>query len=159
MGQIPASFPRLVADAFFASSLETISRPFTSAFGPQVSKSTFCSTGVSDCAVPWNHLSVRASPTELAILRENNGRPRLNKHAHFAEASWGAQSVVAGDGIGRDGLTGYANPNTVRWSRQSRGNRVSAIGLLAVSPGGSFPARIAATISGARKATRTRRVA
>jgi hypothetical protein len=38
-----------------------------------------------------NHLSVLASPTEAAILRENNGRPRLNKHAHFAEASWGEE--------------------------------------------------------------------
>jgi hypothetical protein len=99
MRQILASFPRLVADAFFAPSLETISRPFTAAFGPQVSKSTFGGTGVSDCAVPRNHLSVLASPNEAAILRENNGRPRLNKHAHFAEASWGEEHKALWPGM------------------------------------------------------------
>jgi hypothetical protein len=61
-----------VADAFFAHAVETISRPFSAAFGPRVSKSTFGGPGVSDCSVPGNHLSVLTSPSEAAILQGNN---------------------------------------------------------------------------------------
>jgi hypothetical protein len=71
--RIIASFPRLVADAFFAHPVETISRPFSAAFGPRVSKSTFGGTGVSDCSIPRNHLSVLTSPSEVAIFHGNNG--------------------------------------------------------------------------------------
>jgi hypothetical protein len=58
----------------------------------------------------------------------------------------GSARLSRGDGVVRDGLSVYANPSSVRWSRQSRGRRVSAISLLAVSPAGCFPARIAAQI-------------
>ena len=44
----------------------------SAAFGPRVSKSTFGGTGVSDCTVPGNHLSVLTSPSEAAILQGNN---------------------------------------------------------------------------------------
>src|SRR5208283_4227890 len=64
-GRILASFPRLVADAFSPLPVETISRPFSAALGPQVSKPTFGGTGVSDCAVRRNHLSVLASPSNV----------------------------------------------------------------------------------------------
>ena len=53
-----------MADAFSPHPVETISRPFSAALGPQVSKPTFGGTGVSDCAVRRNHLSVLASPSE-----------------------------------------------------------------------------------------------
>src|SRR5271165_265128 len=64
-------WPRSRGYAFFAHPVETISRPFSAAFGPRVSKSTFGGTGVSDCTVLGNHLSVLTSPSEAAILHRN----------------------------------------------------------------------------------------
>ena len=43
-----SSLTRLVAELFFADSVETISRPFSPAFGPQVSKSTFGGAQAAD---------------------------------------------------------------------------------------------------------------
>ncbi len=107
--RIPASFPRLVADAFFAHPVETISRPFSAAFGPRVSKSTFGGTGVSDCSVPGNHLSVLTSPSEAA----NNGVSVGEQGCALRRCIvWrGAQSLGAVDAIVRDGPSGYANPS------------------------------------------------
>src|SRR5271166_4197301 len=100
MGQIPASFPRLVADAFFAHPVETISRPFSAAFGPRVSKSTFGGTGVSDCTVPGNRLSVLTSPSEAAILQGNiTGCSWLNRLALFADPSCGEEHRALGPGM------------------------------------------------------------
>src|SRR5271165_3367553 len=112
MGQIPASFPRLVADAFFAHPVETISRPFSAAFGPRVSKSTFGGTGVSDCSVPGNHLSVLTSPSEAAILQGNNGVCVAEQACALRRCIvWrGAQSLGAGDGIVRGWTFGLREP-------------------------------------------------
>src|SRR5271165_1299852 len=79
MGRILASFPRLVADAFSPHPVETISRPFSAALCPQVSKPTFGGTGVSACAVRRNHLSVLASPSDVG--QGNNRASGLNTHA------------------------------------------------------------------------------
>src|SRR5208282_3103684 len=68
VGRILASFPGVVADAFSPHPVETISRPFSAALGPQVSKPTFGGTGVSDCAVRRNHLSILASRSDAALL-------------------------------------------------------------------------------------------
>src|SRR5271166_931720 len=121
MSRILASFPRLVADAFFAHPVETISRPFSACFGPRVSKSTFGGTGVSDCSVPGNHLSVLTSPSEAAILQGNNGVSVAGQACALRRCIVlrGTQSFGAVDGIVRDGLSGYANPSAARWSRQS----------------------------------------
>src|SRR5208282_2463354 len=69
IGRILASFLRLVADVFSPHPIETISRPFSAALGPQVSKPTFGGAGVSDCAVRRNHLSVLASPSDVNVAR------------------------------------------------------------------------------------------
>src|SRR5271157_1286615 len=113
MRQIPASFPRLVADALFAHPVETISRPFSAAFGPRVSKSTIGGTGVSECLVPGNHLSVLTSPSEAAILQGNKElsvaeqalrSSPIHRVARSTER-WGRGWFV------RAGLSGYANPS------------------------------------------------
>src|SRR5208337_5186439 len=80
IGRILASFPRLVADAFSPHPVETISRPFSAALGPQVSKPTFGGTGVSDCAVRRNHPSVLASPSDVGHSAEEQSGVRA-EHA------------------------------------------------------------------------------
>ena len=66
--------------------------------------STFGGTGVSDCTVLGNHLSVLTSPSETAILHRNDQAPAI-------AVGRGAQSFGAGGGIVREGLSGYANPS------------------------------------------------
>src|SRR5208337_4929416 len=80
VGRILASFPRLVAEAFSPHPVETISRPFSAASGPRVSKPTFGGTGVSDCAVRRNHLSVLASPSDVG----NSAGEQLGVRAEHA---------------------------------------------------------------------------
>src|SRR5271166_690279 len=80
VGRILASFLRLVVDAFSPHPAETISRPFSAASGPRVSKPTFGGTGVSDCAVRRNHLSVLASPSDVG----NSAGEQLGVRAEHA---------------------------------------------------------------------------
>ncbi len=108
---------------FSTHPVETISRPFSAVFGPQVSKSTFGGTGVSDRTVPRNHLSVLASPSEAAILQRNNQRSVAEQASALRRwIVWrGAQRIGAGDGIVRDGRPGYANPSASRELDPNRG--------------------------------------
>ena len=62
-------------------------------------------TGVSDCSVPGNHLSVLTSPSEAAILHRNDPAPAI-------VVGRGEQSFGAGGGMVREGPSGYANPRS-----------------------------------------------
>src|SRR5271165_4702380 len=87
VGRILASFLRLVADAFSPHPVETISRPFSAALGPQVSKPTFGGTLTARSAATIFR-SWRLQATS-AILQGNNRASGLNTHALSRRCNWG----------------------------------------------------------------------
>src|SRR5271157_3693715 len=89
VGRILASFLRLVAEAFSPRRAETISRPFSAALGPQASKPTFGGTGVSDCAVRRNHLSVLASPSDVGNSAGEQSGVRAEHACALRRCNWG----------------------------------------------------------------------
>src|SRR5271166_1133726 len=98
VGRILASFPGVVADAFSPHPVETISRPFSAALGPQVSKPTFGGTGVSDCTVRATIFRSWRLQATSAILQRNNRASGLNTHA------------LLGRCIARRGARGFSEP-------------------------------------------------
>src|SRR5271165_5334917 len=92
-GQILASFPRLVADAFFAHPVETISRPFSAAFSPRVSKSTFGGNHpvTTYCSKAWQR-AVFALPRGL--FHGTFGRRRFRRAVEAEDVGQGGAACM-----------------------------------------------------------------
>jgi hypothetical protein len=85
--------------------VETIFGRFIDPLHPRVSNGFFGGTGVSDCTVTRNHLSLLPSPSEAPIRRRNDQAFELNKRALTADASRGEEYEASSQGSNGKGWT------------------------------------------------------
>src|SRR5271166_2665558 len=94
------------------------------------------------------------------VFRGITGCPWLNRLALFADPSCGEEHRALWPGMESKGRAiGLREPQRGSLIPPIEGQTRVSHQLVGSEPGGCFPARIAATISGARKASRTSRVA